>query len=93
MTILQSQIDDAPRQLCIDLPPEWEHQRVEVIVRPLKDGLPQPSAVETPGEPANFWQSVRDMRAAPDFEPIDWAPEEIDGWRERASREPFQWPD
>ncbi|WPL16082.1 hypothetical protein Thiowin_01019 [Thiorhodovibrio winogradskyi] len=24
MTILQSQINDAPRQLCIDLPPESE---------------------------------------------------------------------
>ena len=90
MTILQSQIDDAPRQLCIDLPPEWEHQRVEVIVRPLKARAPQASAVETPGEPANFWQSVLDMRAAPDFEPIDWAHEEIKGWRDRDRDAPHE---
>ncbi|WP_328983801.1 hypothetical protein [Thiorhodovibrio winogradskyi] len=93
MTILQSQINDAPRQLCIDLPPEWEHQRVEVIVRPLTDCSPQASAVETSVEPANFWHAVLNMRAAPDFEPIDWAPEEIYGWRDRSIREPFQWPD
>jgi|GEM_PF-5981153 len=38
MTILQSQINDAPRQLCIDLPPEWEHRRLEVTVRALDEG-------------------------------------------------------
>lgn len=47
MTILQSQIDDAPRQLRIDLPPEWEHRRVEVIVRPLDEEQP-PSADQAP---------------------------------------------
>lgn len=93
MTILQSQIDDAPRQLCIDLPPEWEHQAVEVIVRPLKARDPQTTAIATPRESANFWQSLLEMRAAPDFEPIDWTHEEIDGWRDRSTQEPFQWPD
>jgi len=43
MTILQSQIDDAPKQLCIDLPPEWEHRRLEVTVRAL-DETPTPDA-------------------------------------------------
>lgn len=38
MTILQSHIEDAPRQLCIDLPPEWEHRRLEVTVRALDEG-------------------------------------------------------
>jgi hypothetical protein len=40
MTILQSQIDDAPRQLRIALPPEWKHRRAEVIVRPLDEQQP-----------------------------------------------------
>jgi hypothetical protein len=77
MTILQSQIDDAPRQLCIDLPPEFEHRRLQVIVRPLVEGSPKNGAVEPPNESANFWQSVMNMRAAPGFEPIDWTPKEI----------------
>ncbi|MBK5969940.1 MULTISPECIES: hypothetical protein [Thiorhodovibrio] len=93
MTILQSQIDDAPRQLCIDLPPEWEHRRLQVIVRPLVEGSPKTRAVEPPNESANFWQSVLNMRAARDFEPIDWAPGEIDSWRDRSTQEPFSWLD
>jgi len=51
MTILQSQIDDAPKQLCIDLPPEWEHRSSEVIGRPLDEEQP-PNADQARPRPA-----------------------------------------
>lgn len=47
MTILHSHIEDAPRQLCIDLPPEWEHRRLEVTVRALDEGT-TPEVADSP---------------------------------------------
>lgn len=48
MTILQSQIDDAPKQLRIDLPPEWEHRRLEVIVRAINEPVSADACLERP---------------------------------------------
>ena len=39
-----------------------------------------------------FWEHIVEMRAAPDFEPVDLEPEEVDSWRDRDPGRDFQWP-
>ncbi len=43
--------------------------------------------------PPNFWDLIVAMRAAPDFAPVDWSPEEINSWRDRRPSPEFAWPE
>jgi prevent-host-death family protein len=39
-----------------------------------------------------FWDAIREMRADPEFEPIDLQSEEIESWRDRAAQDRgFEW--
>jgi prevent-host-death family protein len=41
-----------------------------------------------------FWDAIREMRADPEFEPIDLQFEEIESWRDRAAEDRgFEWPE
>ena len=44
-------------------------------------------------ESLDFWSLVEEMRADPNFQPIDWTPEEIDAWRDRRPMREFAWPE
>jgi prevent-host-death family protein len=44
-------------------------------------------------ERPDFWQLVAEMRSDPEFEPIDWAPEEVDSWRDRRPVKDTEWPE
>jgi len=41
----------------------------------------------------DFWDLIVKMRAAPDFVPVDWSPETVDGWRDRRPAPGFEWPE
>lgn len=43
--------------------------------------------------PPDFWDLVKEMRAAPDFQPVNGTPEEIDTWRDRRPAREFTWPE
>lgn len=39
-----------------------------------------------------FWDAIREMRADPEFDPIDLQSEEIESWRDRAAQDRgFEW--
>ncbi len=42
---------------------------------------------------ADFWQAIQEMRASPEFTPVDWAPEEIASWRDLGPDREFSWQD
>ncbi len=44
-------------------------------------------------ERPDFWQLVAEMRSDPEFEPIDWASEEVDSWRDRRPVKNAGWPE
>ncbi len=44
-------------------------------------------------EQRSFWDLVVEMRSDPEFEPINWTPEEIDSWRDRSPGRNFEWPE
>ena len=41
----------------------------------------------------NFWDLIVEMRSDPEFEPVDWTPEEVDSWRDRRPERDFEWPE
>ncbi|MEA3277855.1 MAG: type II toxin-antitoxin system Phd/YefM family antitoxin [Pseudomonadota bacterium] len=41
----------------------------------------------------SFSDAIREMRAAPDFEPVDLADEEVDSWRVKGPARDFSWHD
>lgn len=41
----------------------------------------------------SFWQAIQEMRADPEFEPVDFTAEEIDGWRNKTPGRVFSWED
>ncbi len=41
--------------------------------------------------PGNFWGLIVEMRSDPEFEPVDWTPEEVDSWRDRRPERDFEW--
>jgi len=38
-----------------------------------------------------FWEGIQAMRADPEFQPVDFSPEEIAGWRDRGPGRDFAW--
>lgn len=44
-------------------------------------------------EQRTFWDLIVEMRSDPDFEPVDWTPEEVDSWRDRIPAPEFAWPE
>jgi hypothetical protein len=44
-------------------------------------------------EQRNFWDLIAEMRADPGFEPVDWAKDEVDSWRDRRPTRDFEWPE
>ena len=40
-----------------------------------------------------FWEAVQAMRADPEFEPVDFTKEEVDGWRDRGIGRDLSWQD
>jgi len=44
-------------------------------------------------ERRNFWEIIVEMRSDPEFEPVDWSPEEVDSWRDRRPGRDFEWPE
>lgn len=44
-------------------------------------------------ERRNFWEIIVEMRSDPEFEPVDWSPEEVDSWRDRRPGRNFEWPE
>ena len=41
----------------------------------------------------NFWNLIVEMRSDPEFQAVDWTPEEIASWRDRELAPDFEWPE
>jgi prevent-host-death family protein len=41
----------------------------------------------------DFWQAIQEMRADPNFEPVDLSLEEVDSWRDKSPGREFSWED
>ncbi len=44
-------------------------------------------------ERQDFWDLITEMRAAPNFAPVDWPLEEVNAWRDRRPARDFAWPE